>query len=76
MTNSFLDNFEENFFYIFIENEGLNTSLVAPGALAHRLIAAPPAKSNMAARGPQNGRRSLERGVTLVYWPFRATFAK
>ena len=38
--------------------------------------AAPPAKSNMAARGPQNGRRSLERGVTLVYWPFQATFVK
>ena len=35
----------------------------------------PPAKSKMAARGPQNGRRGLERGPTLGYWPFRATFA-
>ena len=30
----------------------------------------------MAARGPQNGRRGLERGLTLGYWPFRATLAK
>ena len=33
-------------------------------------------KYKMAARGPQNGRRGLERGLTLGYWPFRATFAK
>ena len=44
-----------------------NTSLAAKGALAHRLHrrtacnAAPPAKSKMAARGPQNGGRGLER---------------
>ena len=36
----------------------------------------PPAKSTMAARGPQNDRRGLERGPTLGYWPFRATFVK
>ena len=30
----------------------------------------------MATRGPQNGRRGLERGSTLGYWPFLATFAK
>ena len=30
----------------------------------------PPAKSKMAARGPQNGRRGLEMGPTLGYWPF------
>ena len=29
----------------------------------------PPAKSKMAARGPPNGRRSLERGPTLGNWP-------
>ena len=64
------------------ENNGGNTSLAAPGALAHRLQrrtacnAAPPAKSKMAFRGPQNGWRGLERGVTLGYWPFQATFAK
>ena len=40
----------------------INTSLAAPGALAHRLQrrttcnAAPPAKSKMAARVSQNGR--------------------
>ena len=33
-------------------------------------------KSKMAARGPQNGQRGLERGLPLVHWPFRATFAK
>ena len=30
----------------------------------------PPAKSKMAARGPKNGRRGLEMGPTLGYWPF------
>ena len=35
-----------------------------------------PAKSKMAARGPKNGRRGLERGQTLGYWQFRAIFAK
>ena len=36
----------------------------------------PPAKSKMADRGPKNGRRGLEMGLTLGYWPFRATLAK
>ena len=36
----------------------------------------PPAKSKMAARWPKNGRRGLERGQTLGFWPFRATLAK
>ena len=36
----------------------------------------PHAKSKMAARGPKNGRRGLERGPTLGYCPFRTTFAK
>ena len=31
---------------------------------------ATPAKSKMAARGPQNGRRGLERCPTPGYWPF------
>ena len=30
----------------------------------------------MAARGPQNGRRGLERGPTLGYWALPSTFAK
>ena len=33
-------------------------------------------KSKMAARGLKNGRRGLERGPTLGYLPFQATFAK
>ena len=46
----------------------INTSIVVPGALSHCLQhrttcnAAPPARSKMANRGPQNGRRGLERG--------------
>ena len=50
-----------------------DTSLVALGTFT-TCNAAPPAKSKMAARGPQNGRRGLEWGPTLGYWP--ATFAK
>ena len=62
----------------------VNTSLVAPGALAHRLqrrttcksnmqfnIGFNIAKSKMAAKGPQNGRRGLERGLILGYWALR-----
>ena len=33
-------------------------------------------KYKMAARGPQNGRRGLERGPTLGYWALLSTFAK
>ena len=50
-----------------------NTSLAAKGPLAHRLqrrTAAPPAKSKMAARGPQNGGRGLERCLPLGFWAF------
>ena len=36
----------------------------------------PPAKSKMAARGPQNGQQGLERGPTLGYWPLQTTFPK
>ena len=36
----------------------------------------PPAKFKMAARGPQNGRRGLERGQTLGFWALLSTFAK
>ena len=49
-----------------------NTSLAAKGALAHRLQrhtaynAAPPAKSKMAARVPQNGQQGLSPG----FWAF------
>merc|ERR1711942_533989 len=34
-----------------------------------------PQKSKMAARGPQNGRRGLERGPILGYWVLPSTFA-
>ena len=53
-----------------------NTSLAAPGALAHRLQrrtafnAAPPAS------GPQNGRRGLERCLPLGFGALPSTFAK
>ena len=53
-----------------------NTSLAAKEALAHRLQrrtacnAAPPAKANMTARGPQNGGRGLERCLPLGFWAF------
>ena len=36
----------------------------------------PPANSKMAAKGPQNGRRGLERGLTLGYWLLRTTLAE
>ena len=52
---------------ILMETTLDNTSLAAKGALAHRLqrrTAATPAKSNMAARGPQNGRRGLSTART------------
>ena len=48
-------------------------------ALAHRLqrhTAALPAKSLMAARGPQNGRQGLERCLPLGFWGLRPTFEK
>ena len=54
----------------------INTSLAAKGVLAYRLQrrtacnAAPPAKSKMAARGPQNGRPGLERCLHLGFWAF------
>ena len=54
----------------------INTSLAAKGPLAHRLqrlhhrTAAPPAKSKMAGRGPQNGRLGLEKCLPLGFWVF------
>ena len=48
----------------------VNTSLSAPGALAHRLQHRTTWKIQNGARGPQNGRRGLKRGPTLGYWPF------
>ena len=65
---------------IFRKGENIqNASLAAPGALANRLqrhTATPPAKSKMAARGPQNGRGGLERYLPLGFWAFPSTFAK
>ena len=43
-----------------------NTSLVAKGNSLTACNAAPPPKSKMAARGPQNGRRGLERCLPQV----------
>ena len=47
----------------------LNTSLAAKGALT-ACNAAPPAKSKMAASGPQNGRRGLDRCLPLGFGAF------
>ena len=47
-----------------------NTSLAAKGHSLTAYNAAPPAKSKMAARGPQNGRRGLERCLPLGFWAF------
>ena len=53
-----------------------NTSLAAKGALAHRLQRhtacnpTPPSKFKMAAKGPQSGRRGLERCLSPGFWPF------
>ena len=46
-----------------------NTSLAAPGALAHRL-------QHLTARLIQNGRGGLERCLLLGLWASQATFAK
>ena len=60
----------------------INTNLATKEALAHRLQrcsacnAAPPSKSKMAAREPQNGRQGLERGEPLGFWALPSTFAK
>ena len=48
----------------------------AKGALLTACNAAPPAKSKMAARGPQNGRGGLQRCLPLGFWAFPSTFAK
>ena len=66
------------FFYseFLIRKTNKNTSLAATGALAHRLQRRTPAKSKMAARGPQNGRGGLERCLLLGFWAFPSTFAK
>ena len=46
-------------FNVFVRINVYNTSLVAKGHSLTACNAAPPAKSNMAARGPQNERRGL-----------------
>ena len=50
-----------------------NTSLAAPGALAHHLQHVPPSKSKMAARGLKNGRQGLERPLSQNKFLARAT---
>ena len=57
---------------IFVNNfdHNQNTSVAAPGALAHRLQRRTACKIQNGRQGPQNGRRGLERGPTLGYWPF------
>ena len=47
-----------------------NTSLAAPGALAHRLQRRTACNAAPPAGGPQNGRRGLERCLPLGFWAF------
>ena len=54
----------------------VNTSLAAPGALAHRLQRRTAYKIQNGLQGPQNGQRGLERGLTVGYWPLQTTFIK
>ena len=59
-----------------LKNRVHNTSLAAKGALANRLQRRTACKSKMAARGPQNGRRGLERGLPLGFGALPSTFSK
>ena len=53
-----------------------NTSLAAPGALAHRLQRRTACNTAPRASGPQNGRRGLERCLPLGFGALPSTFAK
>ena len=53
-----------------------NTSLAAPGALAHRLQRRTACNAAPRASGPQNGRRGLERCLPLGFGALPSTFAK
>ena len=55
---------------------GFNTSLAAPGALAHRLQRRTACNAAPHASGPQNGRRGLERCLPLGFGALPSTFAK
>ena len=50
-----------------LEKMSQNTSLAAQGALAHRLQRRTACNAAPPASGPQNGRRGLERGLTLGF---------
>ena len=53
-----------------------NTSIAAPGHSLTSYNTALPAKSNMAARVPQNGRLGLERCLPLDFWALLSTFSR
>ena len=53
-----------------------NTSLAAPGALAHRLQRRTACNIQNGHQGAQNDRRGLERVPILGYWALPSTFAK
>ena len=53
-----------------------NTSLAAPGALAHRLQRRTACKIKNDRQGPPNGRRGLGRGVPLGFGALPSTFSK
>ena len=75
ITNFFLSH-KMTAFIKLIPKSNMNTSLAAKGALSHRLQCHTPAKSQMAARGPQNGQPGLEKGVPHGFWALPSTLAQ
>ena len=55
---------------------GGNASLAVLGALAHRLQRRTDCKTKMATRGPQNGRRGLEKYLPLGFLVLPSNCAK
>ena len=53
-----------------------NTSLAAPGALAHRLQRRNACKIQNGRQGPPNWRTRSGKGFILGYWALLTTFAK
>ena len=56
---------EKNFIFKKINNLMKNTSLTAPGALAYPLQCLTALKIQNGSQGAPNGRRGLEKGLTL-----------
>ena len=67
-----LENLLTTIWAVFSTINRLNTSLAAPrrGRSLTACNAAPPSKFKIAAIGPQNGRRGLEKCLPLGFWVF------